>query len=77
MRNTIFSYKSHLRNSFLALFMWSDVKIKVKCHLYVYQVSEYAEYAVFYGDNLRCSINCWSGVHFNMVAQLDIFVELM
>ena len=23
--------------------------------------------------NLRCSINCWSSVHFNRVAQLDIF----
>ena len=42
MRNTIFSYKSDLRNSFLALFMWSEVKVKVKCHLYVYYVREYA-----------------------------------
>ena len=31
MRNTIFSYKTDLRNSFLALFMWSEVKVKVKC----------------------------------------------
>ena len=31
MRNTIFSYTSDLRNSFLALFMWSEVKVKVKC----------------------------------------------
>ena len=30
MRNTIFSYKSDLRNSFMALFMWSEVKVKVK-----------------------------------------------
>ena len=33
MRNTIFSYKSDLKNSFLALFMWSEVKVKVKCHI--------------------------------------------
>ena len=71
MRNTIFSYKSYLRNSFLALFMWSGVKVKVKCHIYVYYV---LEYAFFYGDayNLRCCTNCWSGVHFNRVAQLEI-----
>ena len=31
MRNAIFSYTSDLRNSFLALFMWSEVKVKVKC----------------------------------------------
>ena len=31
MRNTIFSYKPDLRNSFRALFMWSEVKLKVKC----------------------------------------------
>ena len=30
MRNTIFSYKSDLRNSFLALCMWSEVQVKVK-----------------------------------------------
>ena len=33
MRNTIFSYKSDLKNSYLALFMWSEVKVKVKCHI--------------------------------------------
>ena len=33
MRNTIFLYKSDLKNSFLALFMWSEVKVKVKCHI--------------------------------------------
>ena len=36
MRNTIFSHKSHLRDSFLALFMLSEVNVKVKCQLYVY-----------------------------------------
>ena len=29
MRNTIFSYKSDIRNSFLALFMWSEVKVNL------------------------------------------------
>ena len=47
MRNTIFSFKSDHRNSFLALFMWSEVKVKVKCHLYVYKVPQYA---IFEGD---------------------------
>ena len=36
MCNTMFSYKSDLRNSFLTLFPLSEVNVKVKCHLYVY-----------------------------------------
>ena len=51
MRNTIFSYKSYSRNSFLALFMCSEVKVKVKCHLS----------AVAKADLVSGAFVCWHG----------------